>query len=147
MRICIDSNQFIFGIAGTDPAAETLMLLLPHLDVVIPRLVMKEVTRNLTEGQAKALYVLLAKAPRVEVIDEPVPNDLVAKYIKLGLPEKADAFIGAFVECQGAQYLVSDNRHFLMELTGTAFEVLRPEEFLQHYYQIIRGAEGKESND
>ncbi len=30
MRICIDSNQFIFGIAGTDPAAETLMLLL-HL--------------------------------------------------------------------------------------------------------------------
>jgi len=31
MRICIDSNKFIFGIEGSDPAAEELMMLLPHL--------------------------------------------------------------------------------------------------------------------
>lgn len=32
MRICIDSNQFIFGISGSDMASETLMKLLPRLE-------------------------------------------------------------------------------------------------------------------
>ncbi len=123
------------------------MLLLPHLDVVLPRLVMKEVSRNLSEAQAKALYLLLSQAAHTKIIDEPVPADLVAKYITLGLPGKADAFIGAFVEWQGAQYLISDNRHFLTRLAGAPFEVLTPEEFLRRYYQVIVRGEGKESND
>jgi hypothetical protein len=59
MRICIDSNQFIFGIEGSDPAAEELMMLLPHLEVVIPRLV-KETTRNLNDVQTRALYALMS---------------------------------------------------------------------------------------
>ncbi len=61
MRICIDSNQFVFGIAGSDPASEALMMLLPHLDVVLPRLVIKEVTRNLNDEQVKSLYTLMYK--------------------------------------------------------------------------------------
>ncbi len=137
MRICIDSNQFIFGISGTDPASENLMLLLPNLDVVIPRLVIKEVIRNLDDIQTKLLYALLGKAPHVKIIDEPVPLTLVKKYIDSGLPEKADAFIGAFAEWQGVKYLISDNRHFLSEIVGAAFEVLRPEAFIYQYRQTI----------
>lgn len=137
MRICIDSNQFIFGISGTDPASEKLMLLLPNLDVVIPRLVIKEVTRNLNDTETKLLYALLGKAPHVKIIDEPVPLALVKKYIDCGLPEKADAFIGAFTEWQGAKYLISDNRHFLSEIVGATFEVLRPEAFIYQYHQTI----------
>ena len=45
MRICIDSNQFIFGISGADGDAERLMMLLPQLLVRIPRLVLKEVPK------------------------------------------------------------------------------------------------------
>ena len=41
MRIWVDSNQFILGIAGPDPASEALMKLLPYLDVVLPRIVLK----------------------------------------------------------------------------------------------------------
>lgn len=134
MRICIDSNQFIFGIGGIDPASETIMSLLPGLDVVLPRLIIKEVSRNLTESQTKVLFTLLNRASQVKIIDEPVPIEMVQKYVKLGLPEKADAFIGAFAEWQGAKYLISDNRHFLSELSGSAFEVLRPEEFLYRHY-------------
>jgi len=59
-----------------------------------------------------------------------VPRDLVVKYEQLGLPEKADAVIGAFVEWVGARYLVSDNRHFLHDLQPGAFDVLTPAEFL-----------------
>jgi hypothetical protein len=138
MRICIDSNQFIFGISGTDAAAEALMLLLPRLDVVLPRLVVNEVTRNLTDPDVKSLYSLLSRAPQLVIIDEPVPAKLVAQYIALGLREKGDAFIGAFAEWQRAEYLISDNRHFLAELRGAAFEVASPEEFLQRYFPGIQ---------
>lgn len=115
MRICIDSNQFIFGLSGSDVASETLLKLLPRLEVVIPRLVLKEVTR-------------------ITIVEEPVPADLVRKYVALGLREKADAVIGAFAEWQGAKYIISDNRHFLDELQSSAFEVVSPGEFLQLYY-------------
>ena len=62
--------------------------------------------------------------------DEPVPRELVAKYEELGLPDKADAVIGAFVEWVGARYLISENRHFLQRLKAAPFEVLSPAEFL-----------------
>jgi predicted nucleic acid-binding protein len=134
MRICIDSNQFIFGLSGADVASETLLKLLPRLEVVIPRLVLKEVTRNLNQAQVKALYALLHQAPHVAIVEDPVPAELVRKYVALGLPEKADAVIGAFAEWQGAKYIISDNRHFLDELKSDAFEVVSPGEFLQLYY-------------
>ena len=62
-----------------------------------------------------------------------MPQNLLAKYIELGLREKADALIGAFAEWVGAKYLVSDNRHFLQELRTDAFEVVSPAEFLDRF--------------
>lgn len=134
MRICIDSNQFIFGISGLDSAAERLMLRLPRLHVVIPRIVMKEVSRNLNDANIRSFYMLLGRAPQVVIVDEPVPTALVAKYLQLGLREKGDAFIGAFAEWQQVDYLISDNRHFLAELRKTTFAVLTPERFLQQSF-------------
>ena len=52
------------------------------------------------------------------------------EYVGKGLPEKADAFIGAFAEWMQARYLISDNRHFLRELKTTAYNVLDADEFL-----------------
>ncbi len=49
-----------------------------------------------------------------------MPTALVTKYVTLGLPQKADAVIGAFAEWQGVKYLISDNRHFLVELDSDA---------------------------
>ena len=129
MRICIDSNQFIFGISGTDAASERLLLLLPLWEVVIPHLVVNEVTRNLRPSEVKTLHLLLQKSPTTTVIHEAVPRNLVEKYLSLGLREKGDAFIGAFAEWQRATHLISDNRHFLVELHTTAIEVVTPEVF------------------
>ncbi len=137
MRICIDSNQFIFGLSGSDVASEMLLKLLPRLEVVIPRLVLKEVTRNLNQAQVKMLYALLHQAPNVAIVEDPVPAGLVKKYVGLGLREKADAVIGAFAEWQGAKYIISDNRHFLEELQSSAFEVVSAGEFLQLYYGAV----------
>jgi len=134
MLICIDSNQFIFGIDQTAPDSVELLRVLRVFEVAIPRLAVQEVARNLrTPEQVKAFYRLLKGSPRLLIVDEPVPAELVTKYVTLGLPEKADAVIGAFSEWVGAKYLISDNRHFLKELKTEAYEVLTPGEFLERY--------------
>jgi hypothetical protein len=47
------------------------------------------------------------------------------------LPEKADAFIGAFAEWMQVRYLVSDNRHFLRDLQTDAFDVSNAARFVE----------------
>jgi hypothetical protein len=134
MLICIDSNQFIFGIDQTAPDSAELLRVLRVFEVAIPRLVVQEVARNLrTPEQVKLFYRLLKDSPRLLIVDEPVPAELITKYATLGLPEKADTVIGAFSEWVGAKYLISDNRHFLKELKTEAYEVLTPGEFLERY--------------
>ena len=126
MRICIDSCVIIGGLQHTDPsAAQLLELVGPGLTLLIPRLISQEVTRNLrTPEQVRLFYRLFRRRDFAFIVDEPVPRALVDKYIGMGLPEKADAYIGAFSEWMQVQYLVSDNRHFLRDLRADAFQVL-----------------------
>jgi hypothetical protein len=92
------------------------------------------VTRNLrSTEQVRQFYRLFHELDCAWIVDEPVPAGLVAKYVRLGLPGKADAFIGAFAEWMRARYLVSDNRHFLRELQTDAFEVLDVEMFVSRW--------------
>jgi hypothetical protein len=132
MRICIDSCVFIHGLQQDDPALQQLIgLISPTVRLVIPRLVAQEVTRNLFAAeQVSRFYRLFHEFDHAAIVDDPVPQVLVAKYVDLGLPAKADAFIGAFAEWMQVRYLISDNRHFLRELRTDAFEVLEAGEFL-----------------
>jgi hypothetical protein len=135
MRICIDSCVLIHGLQKTDPAAVQLLdVISPGLVLVVPRLVGQEVTRNLTTpAQVRSFYHLFHNRDFAFIVDEPVPRQLVSKYAQLGLPEKADAFIGAFAEWMEAEYLVSDNRHFLRDLHTDAFEVLDATDFIARW--------------
>ncbi len=132
MRICIDSCVILNGLANIDPAATRLLDLVgPDLVVVIPRLVAQEVTRNLrTAEQVRRFYRLFHQRTFAFIVDDPTPRTLVDDYVRKGLPEKADAFIGAFAEWVQARYLISDNRHFLRDLRTTAFQVLDPAAFV-----------------
>jgi len=135
MRICIDSCVFIQGLGQGDPNALRLLTLFgSDLALVIPRLVAQEVTRNLvTAEQVHLFYRLFHESTYAFIIDEPVPVKLVAKYVDLGLRQKADAFIGAFTEWVELRYLISDNRHFLRELNTNAFTVLDADLFLERW--------------
>ena len=133
MLICIDSSVFIPGFQGNEPATTLLARIGPKLNLIIPRLIAKEVTRNLTTvEQIRHFYLLFQSHAYAKIIDEPVPYEFVDKYVKLGLPAKADAFIGAFAEWQQVDYLISANRHFL-GLQATAFKVLSARDFLSDY--------------
>ena len=135
MRICINSSTLIFGLQQDNPfAAQLLDLVSPEFVLVIPRLVGQEVTRNLTTpGQVRRFYRLFQARTFAFLVDDPVPKELVDKYIQLGLPEKADAFIGAFAEWMQARYLISENRHFLREFKTSDFKVLSAEEFIARW--------------
>ncbi|NJL47879.1 MAG: PIN domain-containing protein [Leptolyngbyaceae cyanobacterium SM2_5_2] len=100
MRICIDSSAFIVGLEGSDSDAAQILDWVGHeFSLVIPRLIAQEVTRNLRKpGQIRQFYRLFQNYSFAQIIDEPIPADLVNRYITLGLPAKADAFIGAFAE-------------------------------------------------
>lgn len=132
MRICIDSCVFINGLTQTDLGAARLVDLIgPGLVLIIPRLVAQEVTRNLqTPEQVRRFYRLFHQRPFAFIVDEPVPSTLVDEYARRGLPQKADAFIGAFAAWMAVSYLISDNRHFLRNLQTTAYRVLGAAEFL-----------------
>lgn len=135
MHICIDSSAFVLGLRGIDSAATRVLELIgSELNLVIPHLISQEVTRNLsTPAQVKQFYQLFQNYSFAQIIDEPVPSTLVAKYISLGLPAKADAFIGAFAEWVNADFLISENRHFLRELQANAFQVMDAAEFVKFW--------------
>ncbi len=135
MRICIDSCAMVRGLQQSDPAAAQLLDLIGlGLTLVIPRLMAQEVTRNLaTSEQVRAFYRLFRGRDFAFIVDELAPHDLVHRYARLGLPEKADAYIGTFAEWMEVRYPISDNRHFLRDLHTDAFNVLAAEEFLSRW--------------
>jgi hypothetical protein len=135
MRICIDSCIFIHGLRTGDPETNRLIGIVgPAVQVVIPRLVAQEVTRNLrSQEQVRRFYQLFHDTDSAFIVDELVPAPLVEKYVDLGLPAKADAFIGAFAEWIEARYLVSSNRHFLRDLHTDRFDVLTVVEFVSRW--------------
>ncbi|MBC6478409.1 MAG: type II toxin-antitoxin system VapC family toxin [Hormoscilla sp. GM7CHS1pb] len=133
MRICIDSSTFIPGLQKSEPdKVKLLRLVRNNIHITIPRLIAKEVTRNLVVAEeVREFYRLFQEEEFGQIIDEPIPSALVEKYINLGLPAKADAFIGAFAEWMNVNHLISENRHFLRELQTTAFEIVNAAEFIK----------------
>lgn len=132
MRICIDSCVFILGLRNEDSDAGRLLDSVgPHLNLIIPRIIAKEVDRNLVTTEQKRRFYHLFHLRRFAVIsDKIVPHDLLEKYVEQGLREKGDAFIGAFSELEKLDYLISTNRHFLKELASAPFQIMDPSEFV-----------------
>lgn len=133
MRICIDSSTFIPGLQKSEPdKVKLLRLVRNNIQITIPRLIAKEVTRNLVVAEeVREFYRLFQEEEFGQIIDEPIPSALVEKYINLGLPAKADAFIGAFAEWMNVSHLISENRHFIRELQTTAFQIVNTAEFIK----------------
>lgn len=133
MRIVLDANEYVLGL-GTrpDPTCRRVLRAAeerPGCELRIPRTIADEVHANLTPGQAALFFRIIS---RLGTIDEDwtVPHELREKYARLGF-KPADALIAGYAEHVAADYLVSENRHFLTRRADLPFQVVTAEEFVR----------------
>ena len=134
MRIVPDSNEFIFGILKTDSDCAKLIGTLTNFETFIPKTVVLETRSNLSEihiNLVRLFYRLIRTGKNIKIIDElDVPKSLVEDYKNKGLKDE-DAEIGAFTEWVKANYLITENRHFLKNTNITKFKILTAKDFLK----------------
>ncbi len=131
--IVLDTNIWIFGLRrqSDKPACTTLLRYLPRLYVKIPRQVILELYANLNESEIQDFFRLINRYPdRIEIGWDKVALPLIRKYQQLGC-KLGDAAVSAHLETLGVEILVSENRDFLVELSGLPFRVMRAEELIR----------------
>ncbi len=134
MRLVIDSNEYIFafGAARVDASVKLLERLFEtkasHV-VRIPRTIIDEVIRNIPPDRVREFMTFINA---FTIIDDDflVPFEIGARYEVMGLKE-ADALIAAYAEWVGADALVTENRHFLIQNPHLPFKVLTAEKCLK----------------
>ena len=127
MIIVLDSNEYINYL---EKKSEILGEIFSNegIAICINEIIFKEILRNVDALKKKEFYSLLSRHTFI-AYNEKLPLDLLQKYKKLGL-KKGDIVIASFCEVIKADYLISENRHFLKSRIFDKFEVLNLKEFL-----------------
>ncbi|MBA3468646.1 MAG: PIN domain-containing protein [Herpetosiphonaceae bacterium] len=132
MHISLDTNVWIFGIVAGDPWCKTILFNLAQFRVTLADQVRVELERNLSPLHMRQFYHFVLR-DHVVIDAESVPIDAVHSFEHKGL-KKGDAVIGAFCEWRNLDILVSDNRHFLRELSPDhEFVVMSPQHFCETF--------------
>ena len=128
MIIVLDSNEYILFLNNLLPDLNKI-LENSNFKVYLHELIIKEVMRNIGEDQKKDFYKLLFKNNFI-IHEEELPFYLFENYKKFGL-KKGDILIASFCEWITADYLITQNRHFLREVKVNNFKILNLKEFLE----------------
>ena len=134
MRIVLDSNIFIFAFREEKAVCMRILENIDLFEVFMPSIILDEVIERLKilvnkNFASKVRHTILSSS--VHVVDiSAVPKNLIKKYEKKKL-KTSDAVIAAFAEYVSADYLLSENRHFLKNLKTTKFRVKNAEQFLE----------------
>ncbi|MBI5244864.1 MAG: type II toxin-antitoxin system VapC family toxin [Elusimicrobia bacterium] len=136
MQLVLDTNEFIFAY-GHERKASCQALLgeiaaRPRkYELKISRTIVEEVRRNIAPRSFGDFWDFLEALGVAVDEDWRIPFEMGARYEALRL-KRGDAFVGAYAEWTGAQYLISENRHFLT-LHHLPFRILRAEQFLARH--------------
>jgi predicted nucleic-acid-binding protein len=128
--LSLDTNEFIFALRreASHPACETLLFdKLNELQLYVPLQILIELQRNLRDQEMRSVLLALTKAKSVTWDYAPASIERVGQWEQRGA-KKGDAVIAAHLEAAGVRYFVSENRHFLAELSDLPFEVLTSED-------------------
>ena len=128
MIIVLDSNEYINYL---EKKSEILGEIFSNegVTIYINEIIVKEVLRNIDELKKKEFYSLLSRRTFI-AYNEKLQFDLIQKYKEFGL-KKGDIVISAFCESINADYLITENRHFLKSKKFDRFKVLSLKEFLR----------------
>src|SRR6266567_5508075 len=115
--ISLDTNEFIFGLRKdvSHPACEILVFdKLSDLRIHLPLQILLELQHNLTDEETRRVLLAVLKAKAVTWDYAPAPLELVRSWQQRGAAR--------------VRYFVSENRHFIAEITDLPFKVLTSEE-------------------
>lgn len=134
MQLVLDSNEYLFALGSErKPSSVALLnLLADHpatYQLRVSRTILQEIRRNTAPQRFRDFWLFLQALGVAVDEDWEVPFELGAKYEARGL-KPGDAFIAAYTEWTGAEYLVTENRDFLI-LTALPFKIARAEAFLK----------------
>lgn len=129
-QVGFDTNVLIFGVREEAPAPTQLLVHADKVVVYLCREVIQELHRNLAQNEIDRLFDILNEKGEATFDYGAPPSDLVEKYQQLGC-KKGDAVIAAHLESAGIQWFVSENRHFLAEVSPLPFVVLASEQALE----------------
>lgn len=134
MRIVLDSNEFIFAFMEKKTVCMKILENIDLFEVFMPSLILDEIVERLRilvnkNFASKIRHTVLSSS--IHILDiSTLPKNLIEKYERKGL-RTSDAAIAAFTEYIQADYLLSENRHFLKNLKTTKFSVKNAEQFLE----------------
>ena len=134
MRIVLDSNEFIFAFMEKKTVCMKILENIDLFEVFMPLLILDEIVERLRilvnkNFASKIKHTVLSSS--IHILDiSTLPKNLIEKYERKGL-RTSDAAIAAFTEYIQADYLLSENRHFLKNLKTTKFRVKNAEQFLE----------------
>ena len=125
MIIVLDSNEYINHINKRNLLDKLFSD--ENISICINDHITREVVRNLNEHQRKEFYnIILGK--NIEFYSQKLPLSSLDRFKKIGL-KKGDIAIAAFCDYIGADYLISENRHFLKSRKFDKFRVVSLREF------------------
>jgi predicted nucleic acid-binding protein len=134
MRIILDTNEYVFAFGRKrDPTSlrivDTIVDSEGDFELYLLRTIADEVQSNLAPEACSEFYSTVLAITSIDE-DWLVPEELAESYRSMGLKE-ADAEIAAYAQHVAADYLVSENRHFLSRREDLPFKVVTAEEFLE----------------
>jgi len=132
-KAVIDSNVILVGLTAEGTSSANFIINLNKLkdkyEFVISDDIYQEVIRNIPY-HTKEKFSRLLKFKALIIKDFFSDSNLFQKYRNLGL-KKGDIAIAAFAEKENADFLISENRHFLNELKTRKFKIVNAEQFLK----------------
>jgi len=134
--VSFDTNIYIFGIREDPnfPACVELLERIGELYVYIPRQIIRELQNNLQPDEIHELFRLFHQYPdRIRINWKTTTLALIEKFQRLGC-KLGDAAVAAHLEEEGVETLISENRHFLAEISDLPFRVLSAAAALEELY-------------
>lgn len=125
-KVAFDTNVIIFALrpeSGTSHCEILFVERINELEICVPLQVLRELRRNLNDEEMRWVLRTLLRAKSVTWDLAPVPTELVERWESQGA-KKGDAVICAHLDATEVRYLISENRHFLIELSELPFRVL-----------------------
>lgn len=130
--VALDTNEYLLALGRDErfPAcAELLFEQIHALRLHMPLQVLKELSRQLRRREIGRLFDALEVAAEFRP-DYTAGDAQRVVYWEGRGAKKGDAVITTQLEAAGVRYFVSENRHFLAEITDLPFEVLSAEGLL-----------------